>query len=207
MPKLNAEFNLYAQYTYISAPIFLPLVERLILTSILPSFISDFYFLKIVHTELVFSTYSFQPILFKHDLLMSPSFNSTSLLLLFCILLFSTITSYHSYIYEAACLLHTLHVFGDVLAYKWIEFSVPKQNQIWTSFRRRSKRELQGVTTSEKICCLKQKGYYNQKVSSIHFWNQINNHKPCVLFLFHTFAFLLHQEYINQSKSRWSNGY
>ena len=118
VPKLNAEFNLYAQYTYISAPIFLPLVERLILTSILPSFISDFYFLKIVHTQLVFSTYSFQPILFKHDLLMSPSFNSTSLLLLFCILLFSTITSYHSYIYEAACLLHTLHVFGDVLAYK-----------------------------------------------------------------------------------------
>ena len=118
VPKLNAGFNLYAQYTYIYAPIFLPLVDRLILTSILPSFISDFYFLKIVHTVLVFSTYSFQPILFKHDLLMSPSFNSTSLLLLFCILLFSTITSYHSYIYEAACLLHTLHVFGDVLAYK-----------------------------------------------------------------------------------------
>ena len=138
---------------------------------------------------------------------MSPSLNSTSLLLLFCILLFSTITSYHSYIYEAACLLHTLHVFGDVLAYKWIEFSVPKQNQIWTSFRRRSKRELQGVTTSEKICCLKQKWYYNHKVSSISFWNGVNNYKFCSIVLFHTVAFLLHQENINQSESRWSNGY
>ena len=145
MPKLNAGFNLHAQYTYIYAPIFLPLVDRINLTSIIPSFISDFYFPKIVHTTLFFSTYSFQPIQFRHDLLMSPSFNSTSLLLLIDILLFSTITSQFLHMWGRMSFARTLCLrWCTCLQVNWI--SVPKQNSIWTSFRRRSKRELQGVT-------------------------------------------------------------